>query len=369
MSMFSGAKSLIKRSLNAVQAPYRRKEFLASPRNDEDRPAILLANTAAYRNLGDHAITMGEYAFFRHYFPEYQIIEITAPQWRGMNGLDIRSSMPNVKAVFLHGGGYMGTLWSGNEENNAMNQIAHAGDVPCVYFPQTVFYAGASAVESLKNRQRFYQAHENTFFCIRDRRSYDFMNKEFGFASQRTIYTPDIALFLDDPIERRERKGVTLCFRHDEEKVSDDASLKRIVALLEEQGLSYHHTDTVSDHSFPLTQREDEVYDKLREFKSSQLVITDRLHAMVFCAITHTPCIAFNNINGKVEGVNRWIKDLDYVRLAVPGEVTGDLIDELINCDTSSFLSIRQLLQRAYDDMAQRIAEFAGLRMGAQERE
>lgn len=135
MSVLSEAKSLIKQSLNAVQAPRNRKEFLSSLHNDENKPAILLTNTAAYRNLGDHAITMGEYAFLDHYFPGYQVIEITAPQWRNMRGLDIKYSMPNVEAVFLHGGGYMGTLWGGNEENNAMSQINHAGDLPCVYFP------------------------------------------------------------------------------------------------------------------------------------------------------------------------------------------------------------------------------------------
>ena len=189
MSVLSEAKSLIKQSLNAVQAPRNRKEFLSSLHNDENKPAILLTNTAAYRNLGDHAITMGEYAFLDHYFPGYQVIEITAPQWRNMRGLDIKYSMPNVEAVFLHGGGYMGTLWGGNEENNAMSQINHAGDLPCVYFPQTVFYEGGSAAVSLKERQKFYQAHENTFFCMRDRRSYDFMRKEFSFAKTRTIYT------------------------------------------------------------------------------------------------------------------------------------------------------------------------------------
>ena len=366
MSVLSEAKSLIKQSLNAVQAPRNRKEFLSSLHNDENKPAILLTNTAAYRNLGDHAITMGEYAFLDHYFPGYQVIEITAPQWRNMRGLDIKYSMPDVEAVFLHGGGYMGTLWGGNEENNAMSQINHAGDLPCVYFPQTVFYEGGSAAVSLKERQKFYQAHENTLFCMRDRRSYDFMRKEFSFAKTRTIYTPDIALFLDDPIGQQARYGVTLCFRHDEEKASDDASLKHIVALLDRQQLSHHYTDTVADHSFPLTQREDEVHDKLREFKSSQLVITDRLHAMVFCAITHTPCIAFNNINGKVEGVNQWIKDLDYVRLTVPEAVTEDLIAELIYCDTSRSQSTRQLLQGAYDDMSRSLAGFTGLRMQVQ---
>ena len=33
------------------------------------------------------------------------------------------------------------------------------------------------------------------------------------------------------------------------------------------------------------------------------LVITDRLHAVIFCIITNTPCIAFDNATHKVSGV------------------------------------------------------------------
>ena len=45
-------------------------------------------------------------------------------------------------------------------------------------------------------------------------------------------------------------------------------------------------------------------------FASSGLVITDRLHGMIFCAITNTPFIVLNNSNGKVRGVfNEWIKN------------------------------------------------------------
>ncbi len=41
--------------------------------------------------------------------------------------------------------------------------------------------------------------------------------------------------------------------------------------------------------------RMEELNSKFAEFLSSGLVITDRLHGMIFAAITGTPCIALDN--------------------------------------------------------------------------
>ena len=42
-------------------------------------------------------------------------------------------------------------------------------------------------------------------------------------------------------------------------------------------------------------------------------MVTDTLHCMVSAAITGTPCIAFDNLSGKVQGVYQWIKNLPYI--------------------------------------------------------
>ena len=57
------------------------------------------------------------------------------------------------------------------------------------------------------------------------------------------------------------------------------------------------------------------VYNKLTEFASASLVITDRLHGLIFSAITNTPCIAFDNLSGKVHGIYHWIEDIPTIRL------------------------------------------------------
>ena len=41
---------------------------------------------------------------------------------------------------------------------------------------------------------------------------------------------------------------------------------------------------------------------KLKEFCSAELVVTDSLHAMIFCAITGTPCIVLNSKSPKLKG-------------------------------------------------------------------
>ena len=53
---------------------------------------------------------------------------------------------------------------------------------------------------------------------------------------------------------------------------------------------------------------------KLDEFAKAEIVITDRLHGMIFATITGTPCIAFDNLSNKVSGVYEWIMDQSYVK-------------------------------------------------------
>ena len=48
-------------------------------------------------------------------------------------------------------------------------------------------------------------------------------------------------------------------------------------------------------------------------FARSEIVITDRLHGMIFAAITGTKCIVLNSKSPKIKGCFEWIKDLKYI--------------------------------------------------------
>ena len=80
---------------------------------------------------------------------------------------------------------------------------------------------------------------------------------------------------------------------------------------------------------------------KIREFSEYSLVITDRLHAMVFSALGHTPCIAFDNSSKKVSGVYEWIKDNQFVICVEQKELEISHIKALMDFDNIFFDSNR----------------------------
>ena len=52
----------------------------------------------------------------------------------------------------------------------------------------------------------------------------------------------------------------------------------------------------------------------LKEISTYQIIITDKLHMMIFCYLTKTPCITLSNYNYKIVGVYQWIKDCSYIK-------------------------------------------------------
>ena len=88
-------------------------------------------------------------------------------------------------------------------------------------------------------------------------------------------------------------------------------------------------------YGVPAEVREFEVERKFDEFRRARLVITDRLHGMIFAAITGTPCIALNNSSGKVEGVwSLWLRHLDYVKFVREAAEIPALLDAMLGDQT-----------------------------------
>ena len=141
---------------------------------------------------------------------------------------------------------------------------------------------------------------------------------------------PDMVLFMNKSQEPKNRAGCLLCLRNDHEKTRTKGQEKRILTsaqiLFREQ---VRYTDMCLDHNISPEMRTQEMGVKLDEFKGAQLVITDRLHGMIFAAITGTPCIVINSKSPKVRGCYEWIKDLDYIRFADDIEQIEDLYRQI----------------------------------------
>lgn len=280
-----------------------------------DRPFLLL-DTPEHGNIGDQAIALAEQRLLDRWFGDGSYFEVTANQVDGFEKA-LAELSPMNQVILVHGGGFLGALWP-NEEYRFRRILQAFSDHKVVVFPQTVTFD----LESEEGRTFFeesvraYTSHPDLTICCRERRSFAFVRDHFPGVKVELV--PDVVLSLDAPRADAGRDCVLLCMRGDKERVLDDGQTAALMAAVEGAypGLPVRKIDTVVPRRIPAGRREQEVADKLNEFSRARLVVTDRLHGMVFAAITGTPCVALNNSNGKVGAVYEWISDVPYVAFA-----------------------------------------------------
>ena len=84
--------------------------------------------------------------------------------------------------------------------------------------------------------------------------------------------------------------------------------------MLEQNKIPFDNITTVDNGNTSLLNRKDVVYGKLKEVSQYKLIITDRLHCIIFCALTATPCIALNSNNNKIKNfINTWLPNNKYI--------------------------------------------------------
>ena len=83
---------------------------------------------------------------------------------------------------------------------------------------------------------------------------------------------------------------------------------------------------------------------------SFQISGDDRLHGMIFAAITSTPCVAFDNVYGKVFAQYQWIRDLPYLEIAESPEQLSDKLDRVLKAQTPVYT--RKPLEDKYSELA-----------------
>ena len=157
------------------------------------------------------------------------------------------------------------------------------------------------------------------------------MNRYFD--SDKNFICPDIVLSdsIIGNVKSNKRKNLVFCVRKDKESALSENQLENIIKVVDDSSVVF--TDTqINKNRMSNEERKIELDKLLNLFCNSKLVITDRLHGMILCAITNTPCLALDNRNGKVSGVyERWLKGKCSVNLVKPDDITKELINETIN--------------------------------------
>ena len=268
---------------------------LSSASKSQER--ILLIGSPEHGNLGDHAIAEAEKRFFLEHCAGTEVVDISMPFYRAYHRR-IGKLARQTDRIAISGGGWLGNVWYHNEKT-VLDIIKRFPKHRIVILPQTIWYQQArNKNRQMRRARRIYHAHKNLTLLLREKDS---------LAISKTLcpdarYCPDMCLYLDER-KPREREGVLLCFRQDREKTLGDGVVRAIENFLLEQGVFFRHTTTVLSKPVSGAQSAFALEKKFEEFRASRLVITDRLHAALFSAVTGTPCVAFDNLTKKVSGV------------------------------------------------------------------
>ena len=284
---------------------------------------IYLLNTPEHGNLGDHAITIAEKKFLYDFFPQFEVIEIVGTDPALFSKLQ---SVAIGDLIFLHGGGYLGDLWPWEDER-CKRIIAQLPQNKIFYFPQTYFFEHeATREEKIETDREFYQCYPNVEFFLREAASYKMVQNSICVGQNNVRKYPDMALYLNKN-ENNLRAGILICLRSDKERIGERKWLDSVIAYAVQQNKEIKYTDTIEGDYLNVSERDIAVEKKLKEFASAELVITDRLHGMIFAVLAGIPCIAFDNISGKISGVYQWIKNLDSVICISEQEFTLDCME------------------------------------------
>ena len=314
----------------------RHKMYLYKKYYSFHKNHIFIIGEPRHGNIGDSAIAEAERKFIIDtYNGNCKISDVFVDDYK--YDFDMWDRLIQKKDIIcLHGGGNLGDLWY-EEELFREDIIERFPNNRIIMFPQTMMF---QSEENLERARKVYNGHKRLTMVARDRVTYESMKKAFDECD--VIFTPDIVLSygnLFNKYDNSHRNNIGLCMRDDVERALDDNSMQVLYDYLDNKGYAYDKFDMVDKVSITIENRLELIKNKLKRIAGYRLIITDRLHAMVFCTLTGTPCIVFGNNHHKVSGCYEWIKSLNYIQLVGSIDEAISIVDAFYN-DTSKKESV-----------------------------
>ena len=314
---------------------------------------ILLTLLPTHGNLGDHAIAYASKKYLQNEFKGYEIIEMNMNEVYEY-GKALKNILTSNDYIFMLGGGNMGNLYH-QEEWTRRFIIKTFKDVPIVSLPQTInFTKDNNGKREFERTKKIYNQNRNLTVIGREEKSFDIMKDAFN--NVNVILNPDIVFYLEDMnlYQDLERKNIMICLRKDREGYISLEKRNEIIESIKNKYKNVIVGDTVIDKSVNKDTREKELRKLWRQFYQSKVVITDRLHGMIFAVITKTPCVVIRNTDHKITGSYEWIKDLNYIKLIDDFSVNNieKNINELLILDDLNQTNLRKIY---FEDLKNKI--------------
>lgn len=300
---------------------------------------IYFLDAASYNNLGDQAIAYAMSVMLREVSLKYGYKYIEVLENGLLRNLKLLKKVITAEDIIcLSGGGNMGNLYP-KYESFRRKIIKSFRNNRIIIFPQTIDYDTDSyGQRELRNSSKIYRGHNKLIVCAREKKSYSVMRELYN----RVELVPDIVLYLsaEQTTKANTDNGfVGICLRNDRESALSDEQRLFIEDSVKKSGMCINRFTTMADGNVILNSenRGQEVKKKIDEIKKNSIVITDRLHGMIFSILAGVPCIAIDNTNKKLSGVYELVKNTGVnIRFLDKSNMQSIsyMINELINADS-----------------------------------
>lgn len=263
---------------------------------------VYLFGMPEHLNYGDVAIFVAEMEFLKKYLPDFEIV--TIPERFVIQKIfDVKGMIDTSDIVALHGGGNMGDIWPFPDmiRQNVIREFGNKYRLIC--FPQSISYSSLSWINEM---QHILKKCNNISMFARDSNSFKIMKDMFP-SNVKCFLIPDIVMSLDKYNSEFSKKDILFLMRRDREKLSNPY-YRNIKSYISKK-YKYRTGDTVGDIWYRIDENTapKRLDNKLKYIQKAKLIITDRLHGMIFAYITRTPVLVFDNNNHKIRNFyNTW---------------------------------------------------------------
>lgn len=326
------------------------------------KESVILIGTPLHKNLGDHLIAKHEKEFLFNIYGKENVIEIPTEVFV-IFGKNIINKISTRTLIFISGGGWMGDVWE-QDERCMQTIISTFKNNRVIVLPQTLYFSNEysqSSRELIDSARHVYSSCKNLTLLFREENSCNVAKKLYRDTVALIKLFPDMALYTNKYEKSNKKNGWILCLRDDREKVCSDSLDNSVYALAKIHGKTVRISSTIANHAVPIWLRNYRIRKKIKEFSKAELVVTDRLHGMIFAAISGTKCIAFDNQTKKVSGVyKQWLYSNKEI-IVLPHDASADdvvhSIEKIYKVENNTFSNWRENLDNHFMQLKEYLEE------------
>lgn len=307
-----------------VKGIFKGNNFQKRIRKEER--AVWIIGLPEYNNLGDIAIGYSIIKYVENIFREKRDIFLVTENECLLYWNKINSEIKDDDIILLQGGGNITDLYP-DQQKLREKVLKNCKNNKIIIMPQTVYFSNTKLGQKEKDKTyKLFKECKKLILTCREKYTFNWVKENFKGVNR--ILTPDIVFSLKF-LEKYDRKGILLCIRNDKESSWGMEYLPQIKEKCLLKNKKVEVTDTVIGKNVTLNEYQKMLEVKFKKIASSELMITDRLHGVIFAAITKTPCIAIDNFNYKIRGMCEWLKEFKNIKYVQNYEELEKIIENI----------------------------------------